>query len=702
MKSTHTPINDLIEKIEKVLFSDYDQAGQLLEQLLDLSYKENDPYGLYVANNMLGILSSDMGRMDESMKYFSMAMSYMAFEALKDEKPVLLNNIGNIMIVNKDYYGAIEQFTTALDLIHSSGERKDMIFTLNLNIADAYLHINEPKEAIEVITQAMSYFDPENIDDKAVMLGTLSHAYLLLKDFDQAFEHILKCEEAAAFSSFLAIQIQVDYYKAKYFEVLGDYNDAERFYNKTIQRQIEGESYYNFNQVATDYIKFMIERRKYEKAIPFIYKSLDLARLKHWQWAILDYDRLLAQCYAALSKWDLAEKAIVDYFDVDFALKTKSNQQHYHILKTQEKVLEMSMRNRDLSDTVDRLKATNNILKEVNASTNIESLVEVLYASLSELFKLDTFGLGIYDFQKEHIHYISKFENGVSLGNSHIDFDNPKSFSAWVKRNNKPVIIHDMDHFEKVKESYPNVKMVKEDIENTGNHSKSIIIWPMKIEDRYIGQINCQSVEKNRFSSFDLELIEMLSAHLAIAIENFHQKNELSQAIERLNRLSYYDSLTSVYNRQALNEYLPAMYQKAITEHNNIAFAMIDLDHFKELNDQYGHQEGDLCLAAFAKVLKKVVGELGYIYRYGGDEFSILFIGLEFDVVEDLLEKIIEQSKFFYEMGDILRITASIGAVYATNGEVSGNSLSSFINYADNALYIAKHEGKNTYRKVII
>lgn len=85
MKSSHTQINALIEKIEKMLFSDYEQSGQLLEQLLDLSYKENDPYGLYIANNMLGILSSDMGQMDESMRYFSIAMSYMAFEELKDE-----------------------------------------------------------------------------------------------------------------------------------------------------------------------------------------------------------------------------------------------------------------------------------------------------------------------------------------------------------------------------------------------------------------------------------------------------------------------------------------------------------------------------------------------------------------------------------------------------------------------------------------
>lgn len=606
------------------------------------------------------------------------------------------------MIVNKDYNGAIEQFTTALDFIYSSGKRKDMIFTLNLNIADAYLHINEPREAIDVIQGAMPYFDPQNIEDKAVMLGSLSHAYLLLKEFDQAFDHILRCEEAAELTDFLAIKIQVDYYKAKYFEVLGDFNDAEKFYNKTIQRQIDGESYYNFNQVATDYINFLIDRRKYEKAIPFIYKAIDLAIAKKWQWAILDYDRLLAKCFAALSRWDLAEKAIIDYFDVDKELKTKTNQQHFKLLKAQEKVLHMSMKNRDLSETVDRLKATNDILKKVNASMNLESLVEVLYTSLSALFKLDSFGLGIYDFQREQIDYISKFENGVSQGTTRIDFDHQKSFSTWVKRNNKPVMIQDIEDFEFLNRNYPNVKMSKEDVINTGNHSNSIVIWPLKIEDRYIGQINCQSIEKNRFSNFDIELIEMLSSHLAIAIDNFHQKNELSQAIERLNRLSFYDSLTNVYNRQALNEYLPAMYQKAIVEENNMAFVMIDLDNFKELNDQYGHQEGDLCLTAFAKVLKKVVGELGYIYRYGGDEFSILFVGLDFDVVETLLENIIEQSKSFYEVGEVLKITASIGAVYAEKGIVSGHTLNSFINYADNALYIAKHEGKNTYRKVII
>jgi diguanylate cyclase (GGDEF)-like protein len=133
-----------------------------------------------------------------------------------------------------------------------------------------------------------------------------------------------------------------------------------------------------------------------------------------------------------------------------------------------------------------------------------------------------------------------------------------------------------------------------------------------------------------------------------------------------------------------------------------LAFAMVDLDNFKQLNDQYGHQMGDQCLHEFAKLLEAAVGSLGYIYRYGGDEFSLLFVDLELSVVESLLDDIIRKSRGFYSVGEVLNITASIGAVFLEAGKVGPQNLNTFINYADNALYIAKNEGKNLYKKVVI
>ena len=534
------------------------------------------------------------------------------------------------------------------------------------------------------------------------MLGLLSNAYLGLGDYENAYVHILLCEEAAQSSNYLVLNVLINYYKARYFELTGSYVDAEVFYDKALSSQFEGDSFYYFNQIALDFAAYLVLRKEYVRAIPFIYKSIALAEQKHWNWVILDYYRILTQCYIENGDLIQAVESSRAYFEIEKINKIKRNSQNYNYFKVQEKILNMKLKNRMLNDAIVRMKAINNILKQVNASSDLMKLIEILYGSLKSLFKIDTFALGLYDDDHDVINYISEFENGISMGASQIDYDNEKSFSSLVRRTNKPVVIHDIDDFQAIQSLYPNVKIIKEDIRNVGNHSKTIVIWPMQVEEKAIGLINCQALERETFSEFDIELIEMLAAHLAIAVENHMQKRELNEAVERLNKMTFIDSLTDVYNRQALNEYLPNLYEKAINEKDNIVFAMVDLDNFKMLNDQYGHQQGDQCLLDFAELLKSSMGHLGYIYRYGGDEFSLLFVGLEHDVVENILNTIISKSSHFFSIGDVISITASIGAVFVDAGNCADVSLSSFINYADNALYIAKNEGKKTFRKVLL
>lgn len=702
MTSPDNQIRELVKEIEAVLFSDHEEAKRLIEHLLDLSSIQEDVFGLYKANNMLGILCSDLGKVDEALDFYTVAMSYMVFEEVKDERPVLLNNIGNAIAICGNYFEAIENFTDALNFIDETGIHKDLIFTLYLNIAEAYLNIGEPKEALDIINESQVHFDEKFQGDRVTMLGLLSSAYLGLGDYKSAYAHILLCEEAAQSSNYLVLNVLINYYKAKYFELTGSFVDAEVFYDKALSSQFEGDSFYYFNQIALDFAAYLVNRKEYERAIPFIYKSIALAQQKHWNWVILDYFRILAECYTEIGDLNHAVESSKAYFEIEKINKVKRNAQNYNCFKVQEKILNIKLKNRTLNDAIVRMKAVNNILKQINASSDLMKLIEILYGSLKSLFKIDTFALGLYDDTRDVINYISKFENGISMGASQVGYDNEKSFSSYVRRTNKPVIIHDIDDFEAIQTLYPNVKIVKEDISNIGNHSMSIVIWPMQVEDKPIGLINCQALERQTFSEFDIELIEMLAAHLAIAVENHMQKRELSDAVDRLNKMTFIDSLTDVYNRQALNEYLPKLYDKAIIEKENIVFAMVDLDNFKMLNDQYGHQQGDQCLLAFAELLKSTMGHLGYIYRYGGDEFSLLFVGLEHDVVEAILETVISKSSDFYSVGDVINITASIGAVFVDDGNCANVSLSSFINYADNALYIAKNEGKKAFRKVLL
>ena len=166
-----------------------------------------------------------------------------------------------------------------------------------------------------------------------------------------------------------------------------------------------------------------------------------------------------------------------------------------------------------------------------------------------------------------------------------------------------------------------------------------------------------------------------------------------STAMEIMNELQY-DSLTGVYNKKAITEYA----KKRISEEKEkrIVIAILDVDHFKSVNDTFGHLYGDKVLARVGGRLKEIVGEDGVIGRIGGDEFMIVFNGLDDDqVLRGMLRAIRTQIKWeFAEDFENLSITCSIGASIFP---VNGRDYEDLFKKADCCLYIAKEKGRDRY-----
>lgn len=166
-----------------------------------------------------------------------------------------------------------------------------------------------------------------------------------------------------------------------------------------------------------------------------------------------------------------------------------------------------------------------------------------------------------------------------------------------------------------------------------------------------------------------------------------------STAMEIMNELQY-DSLTGVYNKKTITEYA----KKRISEEKEkrIVIAILDVDHFKSVNDTFGHLYGDKVLARVGGRLKEIVGEDGVIGRIGGDEFMIVFNGLDDDqVLRGMLRAIRTQIKWEFA-GDFenLSITCSIGASIFP---VNGRDYEDLFKKADCCLYIAKEKGRDRY-----
>ncbi len=170
---------------------------------------------------------------------------------------------------------------------------------------------------------------------------------------------------------------------------------------------------------------------------------------------------------------------------------------------------------------------------------------------------------------------------------------------------------------------------------------------------------------------------------------------------------SYYsrlitDQLTGLYNHKFLYNCLKEKWETAIENDGSIGFVMLDIDHFKNFNDSYGHVAGDIIIKELGDLLVSITKKTDIISRYGGDEFSILLNNTNAEGAKAFVERILQQVRdhTFKKHGTPMNCTISIG--YAVSEELADiNNHIELIDYADKALFISKKSGRNQYCNAI-
>ena len=168
---------------------------------------------------------------------------------------------------------------------------------------------------------------------------------------------------------------------------------------------------------------------------------------------------------------------------------------------------------------------------------------------------------------------------------------------------------------------------------------------------------------------------------------------DIKEHQKKLKVLANNDSLTGIYNRRYFNSISKNIMAIAKRDKEDISFAMIDIDDFKQINDTYGHYVGDLVIIALTKKIKMITRKSDIVARYGGEEFVILFPHTKLggaNIIANKICKEIQELSVYYEKKEII-FTISIGISQHKNDE----KLKVCINNADKALYEAKRNGKN-------
>ena len=230
-------------------------------------------------------------------------------------------------------------------------------------------------------------------------------------------------------------------------------------------------------------------------------------------------------------------------------------------------------------------------------------------------------------------------------------------------------------------------------------------VVPIRYRDSTLGVLNLESAERERFTPQVQSLCRAVAdqiggaIHIAIVNGQLAEANEkLKRANLELHRLSSYDALTGVPNRRRFDEVLAHEWRWATRTGRPLALLLVDLDHFKALNDSHGHLRGDECLKLVAQALADgLMRPADFVARYGGEEFALVLPDLDAEQARGYAESLrarVEALRMPHGSSEVSEhVTLSIGV--ASQVAARGVPSSELVAAADAALYEAKRGGRN-------
>lgn len=244
------------------------------------------------------------------------------------------------------------------------------------------------------------------------------------------------------------------------------------------------------------------------------------------------------------------------------------------------------------------------------------------------------------------------------------------------------------DNYDIFKQSFFSWHKNNELIKQFNFDESKYLYFPLKIKEKQLGFMYLSTNESEKIDSgqriFAMNFVEQIS----LILLNISIQNDLYE-------MSIRDGLTGLYNRRYLEDYLAKELNRAERKTTSIGIIMIDIDHFKKINDNFGHQAGDLVLKAIGNVLEKNIRQYDFACRYGGEELTIILPETSLNDIIKKAEEIriaIKSLKVIFNNQELPNITASFGvASFPEHGLTS----QAILRAADVALFQAKKQGRN-------
>ena len=215
----------------------------------------------------------------------------------------------------------------------------------------------------------------------------------------------------------------------------------------------------------------------------------------------------------------------------------------------------------------------------------------------------------------------------------------------------------------------------------------SLLVLPLLIHERALGTLILGAKRRHAFGDSVRPTLEVLASHLAVSLSN-------ARMVKKLETMATTDGLTSLFNKRAMLDAGAQKIAAAVRFGRPLALLVVDIDHFKRVNDTYGHDIGDVVIRGLGDVLRRQKRTTDVVARFGGEEFVVLCEQTDEKGAFLLAERIRDElgKTIFRTPNGALSVTCSIGV--ATFPE-AGRDWSALFKAADEALYVSKRSGRN-------
>ena len=227
------------------------------------------------------------------------------------------------------------------------------------------------------------------------------------------------------------------------------------------------------------------------------------------------------------------------------------------------------------------------------------------------------------------------------------------------------------------------------------NPPQSMALFPLIRNRQLIGCLNIGSQQQERFiQGSATDFLERLAAIVAVCFENALNH-------ERIKLLGLLDPLTGIHNRRYFDERLDEEISRSLRENRALSCLFLDIDHFKQVNDIYGHHAGDMVLQEVAKLIKMQMRHSDVLSRFGGEEFAVLLTQTNQHLATEIAERIrhqVDSHKIMMNNNSELSVTISIGCTTLDSEDenlVANEASQQMLMRADEALYRSKQQGRN-------